>query len=232
MKNQKNLKLVKILLLLLTIIILIFLTFKLFPLFKSLASENGRIEFKKQIDSYGSQGVFVIIGLQLLQILVPILPGEPIEFIAGMCYGSFWGMIILFIGSFLSSFIIFYCVRKFGLDFITTFCNDDKIEKIKNSKAFNDPKKIEIILLFLFLIPGTPKDLFVYLAGLLPIKPLRFFLIATFARFPSIITSTIAGANATSGNFHITIAIYAITIIVSLIGILIYNKYSKKEIIS
>ena len=68
--------------------------------------------------------------------------------------------------------------------------------------------------------------------GLLPIKPLRFFLIATFARFPSIITSTIAGANATSGNFHITIAIYAITIIVSLIGILIYNKYSKKEIIS
>lgn len=196
-KNRKKLKLVKLFLLILTVSVLVLLTIHLFPIFKNLASADGRSQFKEQIDSYGFKGVFVIIGLQLLQILVPILPGEPIEFVAGMCYGTFWGMIILFVGSFLSSFIIFYCVKKFGLDFINTFCNDDKIEKFKNSKLLNNPKKIEVFLLFLFLIPGTPKDLFVYLAGLLPIKPTRFFFIATFARFPSIITSTLAGDNAT-----------------------------------
>lgn len=200
-KKKRNLKIVKLLLLFLTIFLLIFLTIKLFPLFKDLASQSGREEFKNRIDEYGFKGVFLIIGLQLLQILVPILPGEPIEFVAGMCYGSFWGMIIIFIGCFLSSFIIFYCVKKFGLDFINTFCNDDQIDKLKNSKLLSNPNKIEILLFFLFLIPGTPKDLFVYLAGLLPIKPIRFLLIATFARFPSVITSTLAGSNASSRKF-------------------------------
>lgn len=200
-KKKRNLKIVKLSLLFLTIFLLIFLTIKLFPLFKDLASQSGREEFKNRIDEYGFKGVFLIIGLQLLQILVPILPGEPIEFVAGMCYGSFWGMIIIFIGCFLSSFIIFYCVKKFGLDFINTFCNDDQIDKLKNSKLLSNPNKIEILLFFLFLIPGTPKDLFVYLAGLLPIKPIRFLLIATFARFPSVITSTLAGSNASSRKF-------------------------------
>lgn len=196
-RKKRNLKVLKLLLLFLTI----FLTIKLFPLFKNLASQSGREEFKSRIDEYGFKGVFLIIGLQLLQILVPILPGEPIEFVAGMCYGSFWGMIIIFIGCFLSSFIIFYCVKKFGLDFINTFCNDDQIDKLKNSKLLSNPNKIEVLLFFLFLIPGTPKDLFVYLAGLLPIKPIRFLLIATFARFPSVITSTLAGSNASSRKF-------------------------------
>lgn len=200
-KQKRNLKVVKLLLLFLTIFLLIFLTIKFFPLFKNLASQSGREDFKNRIDEYGFKGVFLIIGLQLLQILVPILPGEPIEFVAGMCYGSFWGMIIIFIGCFLSSFIIFYCVKKFGLDFINTFCNDDQIDKLKNSKLLSNPNKIEILLFFLFLIPGTPKDLFVYLAGLLPIKPIRFLLIATFARFPSVITSTLAGSNASSRKF-------------------------------
>ena len=70
-----------------------------------------------------------------------------------------------------------------------------KVEKIENSKVFQNPKKIEFIMLILFLIPGTPKDLLVYVAGLLPIKPLKFIIISTFARFPSVITSTLAGEN-------------------------------------
>ena len=54
----------------------------------------------------------MLLGLQLLQILVPILPGEPIEFLAGMCYGTFWGMLIIFLGAFLSSFIIYFIIQR------------------------------------------------------------------------------------------------------------------------
>ena len=117
----------------------------------------------------------MLIGLQLLQILVPVLPGEPIEFLAGMCYGTFVGMLIVFIGAFLSSVIIFFCVRKFGRDFINTFFGEDKIKKIENSKWLSNPEKIELFFFIVFLIPGTPKDLFVYIAGLLPIRASRFF---------------------------------------------------------
>ena len=42
----------------------------------------------------------------------------------------------------------------------------EKINKIQNSKLFKNPKKIEYIMLILFFIPGTPKDLLTYIAGM------------------------------------------------------------------
>ena len=166
----------------------------------------------------------MLIGLQLLQILVPVLPGEPIEFLAGMCYGTFVGMLIVFIGAFLSSVIIFFCVRKFGRDFINTFFGEDKIKKIENSKWLSNPEKIELFFFIVFLIPGTPKDLFVYIAGLLPIRASRFFLISTFCRFPSVISSTFAGSNLVEGNWGLSIIAYVVTFAISGIGVFIYKK--------
>ena len=74
---------------------------------------------------------------------------------------------------------------------------DEEIEEINNY--------VELVL---FLIPGTPKDLLVYVAVLLPIKPIRFILISTFARFPSVITSTLAGDRLAVGDWKMSIMLY------------------------
>lgn len=227
-KNTKNMKIVKLILLLLTLVLLLLLTIKLFPFFVNLGTPEGRIHFKEEMGNSFS-GAFMLLGLQLLQILVPILPGEPIEFLAGMCFGTIGGMVLTFIGAFLSSVVIFYCVRAFGKNFIVTFFGEDKLTKIENSKMFSNPDKIETILLILFLIPGTPKDLFTYVAGLLPVKPSHFFLISTFCRFPSIITSTFAGSNLVDGNITLCVVAYIITFIISGIGIVIYRKMEHKK---
>ena len=84
-------------------------------------------------------------------------------------------------------------------------------------------------MIILFLIPGTPKDLLVYIAGLLPIKPLRFVLISTFARLPSVISSTIAGENILSGNIQVSIIAYVVTFIIVGIAIFIVNKLDKSK---
>lgn len=228
-KNTLKMKIVKLILFILAIILLIILTVKLFPLFLNLGTEEGRQNFKSQIDNSGFSGIFMLLGLQLLQILIPVLPGEPIEFLAGMCYGTIGGMLIIFLGAFLSSVIIFFCVRKLGKGFITTFFGEGELKKLEHSKMFSNPDKIEIILFILFLIPGTPKDLFTYIAGLLPIKPLHFLLISTFCRFPSVITSTFAGSNLADGNIAICIIAYVITFAISGIGLAIYKKMNSKK---
>lgn len=227
-RTRNKLKVLKMILLVATIILLLLLTIKLLPLFKSIGTSEGQIEFKEKISSLGIGGVFVLLGMQLLQIVVPILPGEPIEFIAGMCYGTFGGMIVIFIGAFLSSCIIFFCVRKFGRDFIETFFKKESIEKLENSKLLSNPQTLEMIFFILFLIPGTPKDLFVYIAGLLPIRTSRFLLISTFARFPSVISSTFAGSNIMKGNWHLSIISYAITFLLTGIAIVFYRKHQQK----
>lgn len=115
--------------------------------------------------------------------------------------------------------------------FVYSFCDRRKVFKIKHSKLFQNPKKVEIILLILFLIPGTPKDLLVYIAGLLPIRPIRFLLISTVAKFPSVISSTVAGANIAIGNLKIGILSYLIVFVIVGIIIFIINKLDKNKII-
>ena len=223
-KNKKKFGLIQLILLILAICLLASLAIKLFPLFINLGTETGQAQFKEEIANSGTSGALTLVCLQLLQILVPILPGEPIEFLAGMCFGTLGGMLLVFLGCFLSAFIIFYCVRIFGKNFIYSFLGEDKANKLENSKLYSSPEKIELFLFIAFLIPGTPKDLFVYIAGLLPIRPYRFFLISTLCRFPSVISSTFAGSNLVEGNWSLTIITYVITLVLSGIGLYIYNK--------
>ena len=84
-------------------------------------------------------------------------------------------------------------------------------------------------MLILFVIPGTPKDLLVYIAGLLPVKPLRFILISTFARLPSVISSTFAGGSLVAGNWKFSLIIYGVTFLIVGIVIFIINKFDKDK---
>lgn len=196
---------------------------------KNLSSLEGQVAFKQKVEDSGILGMLSLFGLQVAQIFLIIVPGEPIEILAGMCYGGLWGTVFIMISAFIISTTIFLLVRKFGKKFVYSFCSEEKVKKIENSKLFNNPKKIEMIMLILFLIPGTPKDLLVYIAGLLPIKPLKFILISSIARFPSVISSTLAGENLAVGDWKMSIILYAIVFILVAIIVFIINKFDKDK---
>ena len=226
---SKKATIFKFSLLIIVLILLIGLTVYLFPVIKNLSTPNGQLEFKNQVTNMGFMGYLALFGLQFAQIFLAILPGEPIEVLAGMCYGGIGGLIFIEISVFIITAIIFFSVKKLGRKFVYSFCSKERIEKIENSKLFQNPKKIEWIMLILFLIPGTPKDLLIYIAGLLPLKPLRFILISTFARLPSVISSTFAGSSLIAGNWKLSIFIYLITFAIVGIIIFVINKFDKDK---
>lgn len=226
---SKKVKAVKYILTIIVLILFIGVIIYLFPVIKNLSTPEGQIEFKNHVDSLGAVGYLALFGLQFAQIFLIILPGEPIEVLAGMCFGGIEGLIFITVSAGIITTIIFLAVRKWGRKFVYGFCNKEKIEKIEHSKLFQNPKKIEWIMLILFLIPGTPKDLLVYIAGLLPLKPVRFILISTFARFPSVISSTFAGNSLVNGNWKFSLLIYLITFIIVGIVIFIVNKFDKDK---
>ena len=229
MSSNKKIKIFKIILALISLTIFITMIVYLFPVMIKLSTKEGQVDFKNKVDSSGKYGILIFFALQVLQIFLIILPGEPIEILAGMCYGALGGTILIMISACIISTIIFLLVRKYGKRLVYQFSDRKKIRKILNSKLFNNPKKIEILMFILFLIPGTPKDLLVYVAGLLPIKPIRFILISTFARIPSIITSTLAGANFATGNWKLGIALYVIIMVIIAIILLILDKFDKDK---
>lgn len=232
MNKKKMLKILKIGLSILSIVVFIGLIIYLFPIIKNLTTKEGQVEFKNLVQTTGIYGFLMLFGLQFAQIFLVVLPGEPLEILAGMCYGAIGGTVFIFVSCAITSALILFLVRKFGKKYIYEFFKKEKIDKIENSKLFKSPEKVELIMTILFLIPGTPKDLLVYIGGLLPIKPVRFILISTFARFPSVISSTIAGANIVNGNFGITLLVYIITFAITALFIYLVNKFDKDKITS
>lgn len=229
MSRKNKVKIFKIILTVLVIALFIGVIAYLFPVMKNLSTVEGQIAFKQKVENSGIFGLFILFALQVAQIFLIVVPGEPIEILAGMCYGGIGGTIFIMVSAFIISTTIFFLVRKIGRKFVYDFCDSKKVAKIENSKIFQNPKRIEMIMLILFLIPGTPKDLMVYIAGLLPIKPIKFILISTFARFPSVISSTLAGENFAVGDWKMSIIIYAVVFLI--VGIIIFfiNKFDKNK---
>ena len=226
---SKKTKAFKYILFIIALAIVIGLIIYLFPVIKNLSTAEGQMDFKEHVANLGILGYLALFGIQFAQIFLIILPGEPIEILAGMCYGGVKGLIFITISTCIISTLIFFTVRKYGRRFVYNICSEERIKKIENSKLFKNPKKIEYIMIILFMIPGTPKDLLVYIAGLLPVNPLSFILISTFARLPSVISSTFAGSNLVKGNWKFSLMIYGLTFLVVAIIIIIINKLDKDK---
>ena len=228
MKNK--VKIIKLVVFIIIVAILIIGTINMIPIMKKINTTEGQIELKGKITQTGFTGVLILFGLELAQVIFAILPGEPIEILAGMCFGPIWGTIFLMISLFIVTGLIYFLVKKYGKDFIYEFFPKEKVDKLENSKLFKDTKKIEIIMIILFLIPGTPKDLLVYLGGLLPIKSSRFLVISTLLRFPSIISSTILGSNVINGKWKIGVVAYIVTFLITFLIVFIVNKLDKNKV--
>ena len=211
------------------IVLIGIIVWQLAPLMFNLTTHEGQIEFKEKINNMGIWGGLTLFGLELLQIVLVILPAEPLEILAGMCYGKIGGTLFILFAAFISTSMIYLLVGILGRNFLHEIISKDKLEKIEDNKILKNTKGLEIAMAILFFIPGTPKDLLVYIGALLPIKPIRFILISTFARFPSIISSTIVGDRLSEGDVTISLIIYAITGIITILGIYISRKKGGKE---
>ena len=78
-------------------------------------------------------------------------------------------------------------------------------------------------------VPGTPKDFLSYFAGLTPLTLGRWLGIVAIARLPSLLTSTITGAAAGEENYLISVIMLALTLLMSLSGIVYYRHLVRTE---
>lgn len=215
--NKKNI--VIILLSILVILLTIYICFKLIPFLTSLKNPQKQESFKNYIQSLGWKGWFSILAIQVLQIFIAFIPGEIIELLSGMLYGPLGGLFVCLIGIFIGSILIYSVVKAFA-NHLTQKYKD----KLKTYSFLNNPKKIHIYFFILFIIPGIPKDIFIYLVPFLPIKFTSFLIVSLIARIPSILSSTIIGNSLANGNYLFSIIIFIIFTILGITGILFNDK--------
>lgn len=195
------------------------------PLIKNLLSESGREIIRLKVESAGAFGWLMFLGLQFLQVVVALIPGEPIEIIGGILFGTFGGMFLCLLGLFLGTVAVYYLVKAIGAPLVHAFVSE---EKINSMRFLKNAKGLETLIFILFLIPGTPKDTLTYFVPLTNIRPWKFFILSTLARIPSVVSSTLVGANIGKGNWALTAVIFAATAAIGLVGIYYNEKLMKK----
>ncbi len=173
------------------------------------------------VGRYGLWSRLIFVLITVVQIILAFIPGEPVELAAGYAFGAFEGTVLCLIGVAIGSTVDFLLVRKFGMKVILLFFTKEKIDKLKFLKA---SAKRDFWMFMLMFIPGTPKDILSYIAGLTDIPLLKWIILATVARIPSVITSCI-GASALGEKKIVTaVVVFGITLVVSLAGMFIYNR--------
>ena len=182
-------------------------------------------QFRAWAQESGIWGKLAMVGINTAQVVLAFIPGEPVEITAGIAFGAWQGMFLVLCGTILGTCIIFLLTKLLGMRFVEAFFSREKIESLPLLK---NPKRMDILVFLLFLIPGTPKDLLTYAVGFTPMPLWRFLLLSTAARIPSVLSSTWGGGAIGSRDYRLALIIFGLTALVSLAGIWAYRRIQRK----
>lgn len=177
------------------------------PAIWSLFSDSEAL--RSWVGSAGAAGPLAMVAAVFAQVVIAVLPGEPIELAAGYLFGFWGGTALCLVGALLGTLVIVALVRTLGMRVIELLFDRRKVEE---ASWFADSARLEAIMLVVFLIPGTPKDALTYVAALTRCPWWRIALITTVGRVPSVISSTLIAEFAADGRWAL-VAISAVVMV-------------------
>lgn len=170
---------------------------------------------------YKTQSVFVYIGAQIVQIVICVIPGQWLQFAAGYMYGFWLGLLFSLIGAALGSIITYYLAKLLGRDAMHMIFGEAKINDFIHKL---NSKKAIVVVFLIFLIPGVPKDLCNYAAGISEMKLKPFLIVSLVGRCPGMMGSLLIGRQVEAGYYTGAIIIAVIAVILCVIGIIMRKK--------
>ena len=177
------------------------------------------------VDDHAVLSRLALLAINTLQIVVAVLPGEPIELASGYAFGFWEGTALCLLASAIGSSLVYGAVRRWGWKVVGLFCKREQIERFG---WMRNARRLELIMLVVFLIPGTPKDVLTYVAGLTSVRFVPMLAIATLGRIPSIVTSTIAAAAFGTGEYGVMAVSVAVAAVLVLAGAWVYRRFESR----
>ncbi|HLQ74593.1 MAG TPA: VTT domain-containing protein [Alloiococcus sp.] len=129
---------------------------------------------KHYLGLFGRSAPIIFVIIQLVQVVVPIIPGAITIPIGILVFGHVYGFAFNFTGIMIGSVINFYLAKVYGRPFVRSLVSEKQYQKyigrIENNHTFN-----RFFTASMFF-PVTPADLLCYLAGLSDMSFKYFFI--------------------------------------------------------
>jgi uncharacterized membrane protein YdjX (TVP38/TMEM64 family) len=156
----------------------------------------------------------LIIGIQIIQVVICFLPGQPIQFAASYMFGVGVGFLLSIIGAIIGTTISFYLAKVLGSDAMHMFFGEEKVRDYQ--RKLNSGRGL-LLAFLIYLIPGIPKDLVSYAAGISEMRFRPFLLVATIGRSPGMLGSLLLGHFFGSRNYTAIAILSAVVAVILLI---------------
>lgn len=133
---------------------------------------------------YPVWGDLLFILIQIVQVVIPIIPGG-VSTVAGVAiYGTVRGFIYNYIGICIGSIIVFLIAKRYGRDLMQRIFSQKLIKKYDGWTETN--KRFTKMFTFAIFFPIAPDDYLCYLAGTTTMKLKTFILIILIGKPASI----------------------------------------------
>ena len=180
--------------------------------------------FRLWVAGFGVWGRVIYVAAVAAQVVLAVIPGEPLELAGGYAFGAVEGTVLALLGIVLGSGAVYGLVRRFGRGAAAVFFSREQINSLEFLLA--SPKSRALAFL-LMTVPGTPKDLLSYFAGLTGLGLWEWLGIVAVARIPSVIGSTCSGGAAGNGEYGLAGLVIGLTALLSGAGLLYYRHVCK-----
>lgn len=169
--------------------------------------------FRNWIDSFGSGGPFVFIGVQVFQVVFSPIPGELTGFLGGYVFGVWPSVVYSTAGLTIGSWISFFLGRWLGRPFVEKLMSRSVLDRFD----FLVARRGAPLAFIFFSIPGFPKDYMCYLLGLSPLRTGTFLIVAAVGRLPGTVMLSLQGANLYEEKYGLLTAIFAAALVLCLL---------------
>lgn len=206
------------------IVILIGIPVYIWIFHSDIISDFSNIEkLESYFKAHKGISIFIYILAQALQIIICFIPGQWLQIAASYLYGFWLGVLFSVIGAVIGSFFAYHIARILGRDAVHMIFGEEKIAKMVERM---NTKQADIIVFFIFLIPGIPKDLCAYAAGISEFKLRPFLIISTLGRLPAVMGSLFIGQSLANGEYTSAIIVAIIAIVLFVLGIVFHKRLS------
>ncbi len=167
------------------------------------------------ISEWGLAAPLIFLGAQIVQVLVFVIPGETVQIAGGYLFGFGAGLALTTGGIAIGSALNFYLARALGPAFVHRFFPPDRVARLEQISCSS---KAQIGFFLLFVIPGIPKDILCYVAGLSPMRFGWFLAVSMVGRLPGIAGSTLMGSAAAGQRWVLAVSLLVLATALFVLG--------------
>lgn len=192
------------------------------PLIRFIENPDG---FRAWVDGHGIWGRVLYVGMVIFQVLVALIPGEPLEIAGGYAFGAWEGTLLCLLGATLGSTLVFLLVRRWGIRVLArTFPGENRVSEIHAEHAQGAGGCLSSDV-----HPRHAQGSGELLHG--PDQNQADAVDPPEHRRPdsSIVTSTVGGDALGGRDYRFAVLVFAVTLAVSILGSLVYTVYTKRH---